>query len=150
MRWLKNIYLLASIPTSSNLSIVHIFPLLVASSEAEPGEREWCENRWKLLSQRMWIGNIDRALEVVKEVWRRKDGLQETCEDRKFHQLGGLMVALNGDPNNNSNGGSGGNGHVMATWHLIPLMQTLSIQDTLEHGNERMGMGGATRVVDYE
>ena len=59
----------------------------------------------------MWIGNIDRALGVVKEVWRRKDGLQETCEDRKFHQLGGLMVALNGDPNNNSNGGSGGNGH---------------------------------------
>lgn len=108
----KIFILLASIPTSSNLSIVHIFPLLVASSEAEPGEeREWCENRWKLLSQRMWIGNIDRALEVVKEVWRRKDGLQETCEDRKFHQLGGLMVALNGDPNNNSNGGSGGNGH---------------------------------------
>lgn len=108
----KIFILLASIPASSNLSIVHIFPLLVASSEAEPGEeREWCENRWKLLSQRMWIGNIDRALEVVKEVWRRKDGFQETCDDRKFHQLGGLMVALNGDPSNNSNGSNGGNSH---------------------------------------
>ena len=92
------------------------------------------------------VGNIDRALEVVKEVWRRKDGLQRH-EDRKFHQLG-LMVALNGDPNNNSNGGSGGNGHSNGNRHLIPLMQTLSIRHI--HGNERMGMGGATRVVDYE
>lgn len=70
----KIFVLLASIPTDSNLHIIHIFPLLVSSCEASPGEeREWCEQRWALLTERIWIGNIDRALEVVKEVWRRKD-----------------------------------------------------------------------------
>ncbi|GEQ71162.1 hypothetical protein JCM33374_g4843 [Metschnikowia sp. JCM 33374] len=70
----KVFVLLASIPSNSNLYIVHIFPLLVSSCEAEPGEeREWCEARWALLVERIWIGNIDRAFEVVKEVWRRKD-----------------------------------------------------------------------------
>lgn len=66
--------LLASVPTTSNLHIVHIFPLLVGSCEACPGEeRLWCEKRWTFLSEKLWIGNIDRAFEVVKEVWRRKD-----------------------------------------------------------------------------
>lgn len=70
----KILVLLASIPTDSNLHIIHIFPLLVSSCEANPGEeREWCVQRWSLLIDRIWIGNIDRALEVVKEVWRRKD-----------------------------------------------------------------------------
>lgn len=70
----KIFVLLASIPPNSNLYIVHIFPLLVGSCEASPGEeREWCERRWELLTDRIWIGNIDRAIEVVKEVWRRKD-----------------------------------------------------------------------------
>lgn len=70
----KIFVLLASIPSNSNLFIVHIFPLLVASCEAEPGEeREWCLSRWTALLQKLWIGNIDRAFEVVKEVWKRKD-----------------------------------------------------------------------------
>ncbi|CAI5756790.1 unnamed protein product [Candida verbasci] len=70
----KIFILLASIPKCSNLSIVHIFPLLVSSCEAEGGEeREWCESRWQALSEKMWLGNIDRAFEVVKEVWKRKD-----------------------------------------------------------------------------
>lgn len=70
----KVFVLLASIPSTSNLYIIHIFPLLVSSCEAQPGEeREWCEARWALLVERIWIGNIDRAFEVVKEVWRRKD-----------------------------------------------------------------------------
>lgn len=70
----KIFVLLASIPSNSNLFIVHIFPLLVGSCEAEPGEeREWCLSRWAALLQKLWIGNIDRAFEVVKEVWKRKD-----------------------------------------------------------------------------
>lgn len=70
----KIFILLASIPTTSPTYTVHIFPLLVSSCEAEEAEeREWCEERWRLLSTRLWIGNVDRAFEVVKEVWRRKD-----------------------------------------------------------------------------
>lgn len=85
----KIFVLLASIPTDSNLHIIHIFPLLVSSCEATPGEeREWCEQRWALLTERIWIGNIDRALEVVKEVWRRKDEhsrkVRRDLDDSKF------------------------------------------------------------------
>ncbi|KAG7909224.1 hypothetical protein KL906_002718 [Ogataea polymorpha] len=73
----KVMMLLASIPTSSRTCVTHIFPLLVASCEAEPGEeREWVKARWELLSSKMWLGSIDRALEVVKEVWTRKDILR--------------------------------------------------------------------------
>lgn len=88
----KIFILMASIPTNSDLAVVHIFPLLVASCEAEPGEeREWCESRWSVLSQKMWLGNIDRALEVVKEVWRRKDEYmrkkRRDNEDAKFNLI---------------------------------------------------------------
>ncbi|WEJ95661.1 hypothetical protein PSN45_003185 [Yamadazyma tenuis] len=70
----KIFILLASIPTTSPTYTVHIFPLLVSSCEAELAEeREWCEERWRILSSRLWIGNVDRAFEVVKEVWKRKD-----------------------------------------------------------------------------
>lgn len=70
----KVMMLLASIPTSSRTCIIHIFPLLVAGCEAENGEeREWVKDRWNILDQRMHIGNINCTIEVVKEVWMRKD-----------------------------------------------------------------------------
>lgn len=106
----KIFILLASISKSSNTSVVHIFPLLVASCEAEPGEeREWCKARWKLLVDKMWIGNVDRAFEVVEEVWRRKDKLPisdnkgdsssiETTLLGNYHNpLNGLMSVVNNE-----------------------------------------------------
>ncbi|CAL1204807.1 unnamed protein product [Candida parapsilosis] len=85
-------------------------PLLVASCEAEPGEeREWCKARWKLLVDKMWIGNVDRAFEVVEEVWRRKDKLPisdnkgdsssiETTLSGNYHNpLNGLMSVVNNE-----------------------------------------------------
>ncbi|KAI5953876.1 hypothetical protein CANMA_004715 [Candida margitis] len=120
----KIFILLASIPKSSNTSVVHIFPLLVASCEAEVGEeREWCKARWKVLVDRMWIGNVDRALEVVKEVWKRKDELamnhhndassanyvEDTSSSSYHHPLKGLMSVINNEyanfmNNSDSNG----------------------------------------------
>lgn len=120
----KIFILLASIPKSSNTSVVHIFPLLVASCEAEIGEeREWCKSRWKLLVDRMWIGNVDRALEVVEEVWKRKDALVMSCNNGTMnndttketppsnyhHPLNGLMSVVNNEyvnfmNNSDSNG----------------------------------------------
>ncbi|KAK6454700.1 fungal-specific transcription factor domain-containing protein [Scheffersomyces xylosifermentans] len=117
----KIFILLASIPSTSDLSTVHIFPLLVASCEAEQGEeREWCESRWSILSQKMWIGNIDRALQVVKEVWKRKDEYLKKKRRGEFEegskkapgakededslrnistQISGLMSVINNDQN---------------------------------------------------
>ena len=65
---------LALVPASSRAIIVHIYPLLAAGCEATIAEdRTWVEDRWTTMSQRMLIGNIDRCLEVVKEVWARRD-----------------------------------------------------------------------------
>ncbi|CUM63418.1 uncharacterized protein PRCAT00000993001 [Priceomyces carsonii] len=110
----KIFILLASIPTSSHLYVIHIFPLLVSSCEADAGEeREWCESRWKVLSERLWIGNVDRALEVVKEVWKRRDehGRRHERSERRdgkltkgdpklkniCSQISGLMAVINSD-----------------------------------------------------
>lgn len=68
---------LAAVPLSSRVVVVHIYPLLAAGSEAVGQEaRDWVENRWAGLAQKMWIGNIDRCWEVVKEVWDRTDRLE--------------------------------------------------------------------------
>lgn len=114
----KIFILLASIPTTSPTYTIHIFPLLVSSCEAEPKEeREWCEERWRLLSNRLWIGNVDSAFKVVQEVWKRKDdyirkkNINSLNMDEVFipqgndteklknisNQLSGLMAAVNSD-----------------------------------------------------
>jgi hypothetical protein len=73
----KVMRLIASIPMDSRSCIVHIYPLLVAGCEAVGGEeRNWVEARWKRMRDRMLIGNVDKAWEVVKEVWRRRDEFQ--------------------------------------------------------------------------
>lgn len=70
----KVLTFLAGVPITSGACIVHIFPLLAAGCEAQGAEeRDWVKNRWQQLSARMWIGNVDRAWEVMKEVWDRRD-----------------------------------------------------------------------------
>jgi len=56
---------------------VHIYPLLVAGCEAVgEEERNWVVVRWEGMRDRISIGNIDKAWEVVQEVWRRRDRFQ--------------------------------------------------------------------------
>lgn len=126
----KVFILLASIPTTSHTYTVHIFPLLVASCEALPGEeREWCLARWALLSEKLWIGNVERALEVVKEVWKRKDGdvngegeppSQGEVNGRCFTKhISGLMAAINDDHNREQHRGINSKLHwstIMREW----------------------------------
>ena len=70
----KVLVCLATVPLTSRTVIVHIYPLLAAGCEASRQEdRDWVRDRWLAMSARMQIGNIDRCLEVVKEVWHRRD-----------------------------------------------------------------------------
>ena len=70
----KVLVYLATVPPGSRAVIVQIYPLLAAGCEASTSEdRAWVEDRWTMMSRRMLIGNVDRCLEVVKEVWRRRD-----------------------------------------------------------------------------
>ncbi|KAI9675303.1 MAG: hypothetical protein M1817_001206 [Caeruleum heppii] len=65
---------LACVPVTSRTIIIHIYPLLAAGCEADDAvTRQWVHDRWTTMSNRMWIGNIDRCLEVIKEVWTRRD-----------------------------------------------------------------------------
>ncbi|KAG9248337.1 fungal-specific transcription factor domain-containing protein [Calycina marina] len=70
----KVLVYLATVPLSSRLVIVQIYPLLAAGCEAwDTEDRQWVESRWNAMSLRMWIGNIDRCKDVQKEVWARRD-----------------------------------------------------------------------------
>ncbi|KAI4163594.1 MAG: hypothetical protein LQ342_002866 [Letrouitia transgressa] len=79
------VYLVA-VPLGSRAIIVHIYPLLAAGCEVTGHEdRAWVEDRWEAMSQRMFIGNIDKCWEVVKEVWDRRD-LDEAEKARQRHR----------------------------------------------------------------
>ncbi|KAF3941679.1 hypothetical protein ABW19_dt0209037 [Dactylella cylindrospora] len=76
---------IASIPTTSRTCIVHPFPLLAAGCEAVGHEeREWVEKRWSDLMQRLWIGNIDRAWDIVREIWNRRDNYISERQNAKL------------------------------------------------------------------
>ncbi|KUJ08248.1 uncharacterized protein LY89DRAFT_338878 [Mollisia scopiformis] len=73
----KVLVYLATVPLSSRLVIVQIYPLLAAGCEAyEKEDRQWLEQRWHNMASRMWIGNIDRCWEVMQEVWARRDAAE--------------------------------------------------------------------------
>ncbi|KAI9846056.1 MAG: hypothetical protein M1838_001418 [Thelocarpon superellum] len=74
----KVLTLLSMVPLSSRAIIVHIYPLLAAGCEADDEEtRRWVKYRWDAMARRMWIGNIDRCWEVIKEVWDRRDASRQ-------------------------------------------------------------------------
>ncbi|OXV09375.1 hypothetical protein Egran_02861 [Elaphomyces granulatus] len=65
---------LATVPISSRTTIIHIYPLLAASCEADKQEdRNWVIARWAAMQARLKIGNIDRCVDVVRQVWQRRD-----------------------------------------------------------------------------
>jgi len=65
---------LARVPLSSRATIVQIFPLLAASCEVVDGDdRTLVRKRWKAMIERLQIRNVHKCLEVVEEVWRRRD-----------------------------------------------------------------------------
>ena len=66
--------MLATVPITSRTTVVHIYPLLTASCEVESEEdRNWVLGRWAAMQSRLMVGNIDRCVEVIREVWARRD-----------------------------------------------------------------------------
>ncbi|KAI9737883.1 MAG: hypothetical protein M1834_009253 [Cirrosporium novae-zelandiae] len=110
----KVLCLLATIPLNSRTIIVQIYPLLAAGCEAVNEEdREWVHNRWQSMTSRMAIGNLDRCIEVVKEVWNRRDAFATEVEMEQQRRLNGKMpagFAPNISPMKRKFHGSGNNG----------------------------------------
>lgn len=91
----KVLVYLATVPLSSRLVIVQIYPLLAAGCEAYDNEdRQWVEDRWHNMVSRMWIGNVDRCWEVMQEVWQRRDAdeiAKAEKENRRRPTHGGMI-----------------------------------------------------------
>lgn len=65
---------LVRVPLSSRATIVQIFPLLAASCEmVSEDDRACARQRWQAMIGRLQIRNVHKCLEVVEEVWRRRD-----------------------------------------------------------------------------
>ena len=80
----KVLVYLATVPLSSRLVIVQIYPLLAAGCEAWDSEdRQWVEERWQSMASRMWIGNIDRCWEVMQEVWSRRNQAEQAKAEQE-------------------------------------------------------------------
>lgn len=75
--------LLATVPASSRTTIIQMFPLLAAGCEAvEEDDRNWVMSRWMVIQSRLMLGGIDRCLEVVREVWSRRDAYHANQQHR--------------------------------------------------------------------
>ncbi|KKY22580.1 putative c6 finger domain-containing protein [Phaeomoniella chlamydospora] len=88
--------LLATVPTTSRATIIHIYPLLAASCEARSdGDRKFCMDRWTAITSRLRIGNADKCVDVVKEVWRRRDAYEaEKAERLRMRERNRLGMAM--------------------------------------------------------
>lgn len=70
----KVLVFLATVPLASRCVIIHIYPLFMAGCEADVEEdRQWIKERWTAMMNRMRIGIIEKCVEVMEEVWRRRD-----------------------------------------------------------------------------
>lgn len=75
---------IANVPETSRAVIIHIFPLLAAGCEAvDPESRAFVQGRWESMIQRMKIQNLDKCLDVVREVWDRRDNAVLENQRRK-------------------------------------------------------------------
>lgn len=66
--------LLATVPHTSRTTIIQMFPLLAAGAEVDgEDDRRWVLDRWNTIQSRLMLGGIDRCLDVLREVWARRD-----------------------------------------------------------------------------
>ncbi|KAJ5973269.1 hypothetical protein N7481_010479 [Penicillium waksmanii] len=69
--------LLATVPYTSRTIIIQMFPLLAAGAEVDmEDDRKWVLDRWNTVQSRLMLGGVDRCLDVLQEVWSRRDALK--------------------------------------------------------------------------
>ncbi|KAG0157250.1 hypothetical protein PDIDSM_4435 [Penicillium digitatum] len=73
--------LLATVPYTSRTTIIQLFPLLAAGSEADTDDdRKWVLDRWTTIQSHLMLGGVDACLEVLREVWERRDAINTRRE----------------------------------------------------------------------
>ena len=77
--------LLATVPPTSRTTIIQMFPLLAAGAEVDgEDDRRWVLDRWNTVQSRLMLGGVDRCLDVLREVWARRDGLRAEKQQQDF------------------------------------------------------------------
>jgi hypothetical protein len=66
------------IPKESGSLCIHIWPLMAAGCEqTDPAKRHLVHIRFEEIREKLKVANVDQAIKVLEEVWKRKDqGLQ--------------------------------------------------------------------------
>ncbi len=78
---------LARVPQTSRAIIVQIFPLLAASCEVvDQDDRTFVIKRWQAMINRLQIRNVHKCLEVVEEVWTRRDDFEREKAERAWRK----------------------------------------------------------------
>ncbi|KAJ5557092.1 hypothetical protein N7494_001007 [Penicillium frequentans] len=101
--------LLATVPPTSRTTIIQMFPLIAAGAEVDDeDDRRWVMDRWFTVQSRLMLGGIDRCLDVVREVWARRDKLnaqRQRQQDQSATSRTGSFSCV-GRENTNSKFGS--------------------------------------------
>lgn len=80
--------LLATVPPSSRTTIIQMFPLLAAGAEVDSDDdRKWVLERWAVVQSRLMIGGVDRCLDVIREVWARRDKLKAEQREQQQQEM---------------------------------------------------------------
>lgn len=62
------------IPRDSGSLCIHIWPLMAAGCEhTDPIKRQLVRQRFEDLKEKLKVPNVDKAIELLNEVWKRKD-----------------------------------------------------------------------------
>ena len=82
------------IPRDSGSLCIHIWPLMAAGCEhTDPIKRLHVRQRFEDIRERLKVANVDKAIELLVEVWARKDagdlnaGWASLAREREWHLL---------------------------------------------------------------
>jgi Fungal specific transcription factor domain len=63
------------IPKTSGSLCIHIWPLMASGCEhTDPTKRDEVRSRFEDIRQKLMVANVDSAIQLLEEVWRRRDG----------------------------------------------------------------------------
>lgn len=142
--------LLATVPPSSRTTIIQMFPLLAAGAEVDSDDdRKWVLERWAVVQSRLMIGGVDRCLDVIREVWARRDKLKAEQREQQQQEMfasrragsfssdgkGKLASSLRGSANT----GRGFHERVNSGDHSDRSMRRQSTSSSTKSGQSRRG-----------
>lgn len=141
--------LLATVPYTSRTTIIQMFPLLAAGAEVDgEDDRRWVLDRWNTVQSRLMLGGVDRCLDVLREVWARRDAHvaekeQQQQELSSPRRPGSFSTESKGKANANL-GSSNGNakafhGRVNSNDHHDRAMQPRTGSTSSKSGPARRG-----------